>query len=145
MAVQTTYNETMDAGRLGAIADTNDKTLVSRNAEVAAIGFGAPVVQGTADNGVWEAKTGDTAIYGISVRDRSTSNDEFAVGESVRVMTKGTIWVTAAVAVAAGDPVAVKVADATFEKTAATGVIAIAGARWDSSAAIGELAKIRLS
>ena len=86
MAVQTTYTN-MTEGRIGAIADGNDKVLISRTAEVAAIGFGLPVVQGSADDGVHMAKTGDTAILGISVRDRSTENDEFAIGESVRVMT----------------------------------------------------------
>lgn len=143
MAVQTTYSANMTAGRVGAIAETSGTdVLISRNAEVGAIGFGLPVVQGAADDGVWKAKTGDTAILGISVRDRSANDDEFKVGESVRVMTKGVIWVTASVAVEAGDPVHVIVATAAF---AITGGVAIANARWDSSAGIGELAKIRLA
>ncbi|WP_299085285.1 hypothetical protein [uncultured Paraglaciecola sp.] len=142
MAIQTTYGETMDAGRIGAIVDTNDKTLISRTAEVGSIGFGLPVVQGAADDGCWKAKTGDTAILGISVRDRSTLDDEFKVGESVRVMTKGVIWVTAAVAVAAGEPVTVVVASATFSNT---GGVAIAGATYDSSGDAGSLVKVRLA
>lgn len=145
MAVQTTYSENLDAGRLGAIADTNDKTLISRLAEVGAIGFGLPVVQGSNGNGAHKAKTGDTAILGVTVRERSAIGDQYAVGDAMRVMTKGVIWVVATVDVTAGDTVAVKVADATFEKSADTGVIAIANARYDSSATAGDLVKIRLA
>lgn len=142
MAIQTVYNKTMDAGRAGAIADMQGATLISRNAEVGAIGFGLPLAQGADDNGAHKAKTGDTAIIGISVRERSSTDDEYAVGDSVRVMTNGVIWVTAAATVAAGDPVHVVVASATFTNT---GGVAIAGARYDSSGTSGQLVKVRLA
>lgn len=142
MAIQTVYNETLDAGRLGAIADLTDKTLLSRVAEVGAIGFGLPVVQGADDKGAHKAKTGDTKIFGICVRERSTINDNFAVGDNMRVMTKGCIWVTASVAVSAGDPVTVVVATAAFSNT---GGVAMSGAVYESSAGIGELVKVRLA
>lgn len=142
MAIQTTYNETLDAGRVGAIADTNEKTLISRTAEVGSIGFGMPVVQGDDDRGAWKAKTGDTAILGISVRERSSTNDEWVVGESMRVMTEGSIWVTASVDVVAGDPVSVVVATAEFSNT---GGVAIEGARFETSATAGNLAVVRIA
>lgn len=142
MAIQTVYNETMDAGRVGAIADTGTKTLISRTAEVGAVGFGLPVAQGVADNGAHKAKTGDTAILGITVRERSATDDQWAVGESMRVMTQGVIWVEAAATVAAGDPVHVLVDTATFSNAA--GVV-IAGARYDSSGTSGDLVKVRLT
>lgn len=140
MAVQTHYSATLGAGRPGAIADMQGATIVSRNAEVDAIGFGLPVAQGADDNGIHKAKSGDTAIFGISVRDRSATGDEYAVGDSVRVLRRGVIWVTAAAAVTAGDPVHVT-ADATFTNT---GGVAINGARYDSSGASGTLVKVRL-
>lgn len=34
MVIQTVYTETLDAGRLGAIADLTNKTLITRVAEV---------------------------------------------------------------------------------------------------------------
>ena len=142
MATQTVYNETMDAARVGMIADTTAKTLLSRDVETAAVGFGVPVVQGTADNGARAADTGDTAILGISVRERSTINDEFAVGESMRVMTKGAIWVTVKVEVDAGDSVTVVLATAEFSNT---GGVGITGATYETSAGIGELAKVRIA
>ena len=141
MATQTVYNETQDAGRLGAIADTTAKTLLSRVAEVGSIGFGLPVAQGANDNGAHKAKTGDTAILGISVRERSTVDDNFAVGDNMRVMTKGCIWVTASVDVDAGDPVTVVVATAAFSNT---GGVAI-DATYETSATAGNLAKVRIA
>lgn len=140
MAIQTTYSENMDAGRLGAIADMSNKTLLSRNAEEV-VGFGLPVVQGTADNGARKSTTGDTDIIGISVRERSTLDDEFAIGDSIRVLTEGAIWVTASVAVDAGDTVHVIVATAEFGKTGGVELNAI----YETSAAIGELTKVRLA
>ncbi len=142
MAIQTTYSETMDQARAGAIADMTDATLLSYTVEDEALPFGKPVVQGTADKGAHLATTGDTAILGISVRERSTINDEFAIADTARIMTEGAIWVTAAVAVSAGDPVTVVVATATFSNT---GGVTIDNAIYETSAGIGELAKVRLA
>lgn len=137
MAIQTQYKETLDAGRAGALVNTEPKTLISRNAE-AVIGFGLPVEQGAADSGVVLSAGG--AVLGITVRERSTDDDQFAVGDSARVMTTGVIWVTAGAAVAAGDPV--HAVGTVFNNT---GGVAIANARYDSSAASGELVKVRIS
>lgn len=141
MATQTVYKETMDAARVGMLADTTNTTLLSRNIEGAAVGFGKPVVQGAADKGARISTTGDTKILGITVRERSTLDDEFAVGDSARVATVGAIWVSVVAAVAAGDPVHVIVADGTFTNT---GGVEITEARYDTSAAIGELALVRM-
>lgn len=60
-----------------------------------------------------------------------------------RVITKGDIWVTASVAVAAGDPVYLTAAGA-FTNVA-TNNTAINGARWDTSTtAAAQLAVVRL-
>lgn len=92
------------------------------------------------------ASAGTADVLGVTVREHSVrpeTPNSFAVGESARVMTRGVIWVTAGEAVAAGDPVYVTPADSTFKKTAADNV-AIPDARYDTSAALGELVQLRL-
>lgn len=141
MATQTTYTETMDALRVGMVADTGHKVLISRNVEGAAVGFGKPLAQGDADMGARLTTTGDTAVLGVTVMDRGENFDEFAVGASARVMTEGVTAVEVVAAVSAGDPVHVVVADGTFSNT---GGVELPGARYETSAESGALAKIRL-
>lgn len=146
MAVQTDYPSTQPAAIAGAQATMVPATLISRNVETAAgIGFGKAVAQGATAKGCKAFATGDTAVVGITLLDRSAHiGDLFAKGESARVMTKGDIWVVASVAVAAGDPVYVVPATGAFTK-AATDNVLIANARWDTSTtAAGQLAVVRL-
>jgi hypothetical protein len=151
MAVQTTYSATIDAARVGMIANEEPSVLISRNVQTSAgIGFGVPVKQGTADNAVDVVSAGTTAIVGITVRERSVNPvtpDKFALGESARLMRKGVLWVTVTDAggVAAGDAVWVLLSNGTFSNADAgsDGSVKLGGARWDSSAANGALAKIR--
>lgn len=135
--VQSSYQETLDAGRAGALVNTEPKTLISRNAE-AEILFGQPVEQGDNDMGVKPSAGG--AVLGISVRERSADDDKWVNGESVRVMTTGVIWVQVTAAVVAGDLVHADGTDFTN-----TGGVQLANARYDSSAAAGALAKVRIS
>lgn len=149
MALQTEYRDIQPAATLGAQATMIPATIVSRNVETAAgIGFGRAVAQGAADKGIVLAGAGATKIVGITLLDRSatgsaTTPDAFRQRESARVLTKGDIWVTAAIAVAAGDPVYVTGAGALT--SAAADNTAIPGARWDTSTtAAGQLAVVRL-
>lgn len=145
MAVQDSYSANIRAAVPGMIANEEGKTLISRNVEtVAGIGFGLPVAQGASDGGCVATSAGTTKILGITVRDRSVRPETpnvFAQYDSARVMTKGVVWVVASVAVAAGDAVTVVVATGAFSNT---GGVAIANARYDTSAAAGALAKVRL-
>jgi len=144
MSLQDTYNETPALGVVGAIADTRHRVLISRTIEGTegdVVAFGKPLAQGTADYGARATTTGDTAIVGITTREQNVFTDGFAVDDSARVMTTGTIWVTAAVAVVAGDPVHVVVADGTFSNT---GGVALANARYEDTAAADALVRIRL-
>lgn len=152
MAVQTTYGDRMDAARAGQIANTEPSTLISRTVEtVAGVGFGKVVQQGAADNGCKSDLTAMDAntFLGVTALERSTrpeTPDVFAQYESARIMRKGVIWVTVDGAVAAGNDVTVTLATGALgTKAVAAGIIAIPNARWDSSAADGELAKLRLS
>lgn len=142
MAVQTVYPSTQPVAVAGAQATMIPATLISRNVEtVAGIGFGKAVAQGVAAKGAI-AYAGTVACLGITVLDRSAHDgDLFAQGESARIMTKGDVWVVAAVAVAAGDPVTLTAVGA-FSNTGGT---AIAGARWDTTTtAASQLAVVRL-
>lgn len=142
MAVQTSYSENQPAAVAGAQATMIPATIISRNVEGAAIGFGVAVQQGAEDKGVAAFAAGD--FVGITLLDRSAAgeNDTFRVGDSARVMTKGDVWVNASLAVAAGDPVYLTAAGA-FTNVA-TGNTAIAGARWDTSTSAAGLAVVRL-
>ncbi len=155
MAVQTSYNDNQPAAVAGAQATMIPATMISRTVEGAALGFGKPVKQGTADKGC--ALFNGGTVLGITVLDRSASGqtvsggqvtgqtaDTFGVGESARVMTKGDIWVVCASGCVAGDPVWVRPSNGDFQKTNANSAVQIAGARWDTSAAAGELAVVRL-
>ncbi|GFO81231.1 MAG: hypothetical protein A49_08580 [Methyloceanibacter sp.] len=148
MAVQTTYNETMDAARVGQPVNTEWKNDISRTVEDAAgVGFGLPVAQGANDGGCKATENTDTEILGITVREVSTDAndpDKFSQYMSARVRTKGVIWVVAAEGVAAGDPVYVTLATGAFGKTAGANILQIPNARWDSSASADGLAKVRL-
>lgn len=154
--VQTSYGENMPAGVAGAQADMTPSTILSRTVEVAAgIGFGKVVKQGTADKGITNdlntvAMDADSYV-GITVLDRGVANpvaadaDKYPQYASARVMTKGTIWVAVAGAVAAGTDVTVTLATGVLGSAAVgAGVVKIPGARWETSTAGAGLAVIRL-
>lgn len=141
MAIQTDYKTTLTPAVVGTQATMVPATIVSRNVEEPdGLAFGVPVSQGANENGVI-AFAGD--IVGITLLDRSAMGDVFPRYSSARVMTEGDIWVTASVAVAAGDDVYVTPAGA-FTNIA-TSNTAIAGARWDTSTTAAGLAVVRLS
>ena len=139
MALQTEYNETLDAGRVGLVADTNDKTLISRIVEET-IAFGMAVSQGVADRAVKLPLAGEP-ILGISVLERSSINDEWVAPESARIMTRGTIYVVAVADVVAGDVVHGMVGGTLSN----TGGVLIANARFEDTATAGDLTRIRIA
>lgn len=149
MAVQSTYLDKMATAYLGMIANGEPNVLISREVETSGgIGFGVPVIQGTADNQCDEVAASTDAVIGITVRDQSTTDDTFAENDSALLMRKGVMWVTVTDAggVAAGDDVWVLVADGTFSNADAgtNGSLKLAGCRWETSAANGALAAIRV-
>lgn len=141
--VQTNYADDMAVSYAGAIADEQEEcNLISRTVEdLGGVGFGLAVMQGTNDEGV---VVGDgTEFLGVTVRDQSVDPDdpnEFAHYASARIMTKGTIWVANDGGVSAGDPVSLA-ADGAL---GTGGSNEVAGARWDTSATDGNLARLRL-
>ncbi|MDE0922389.1 structural cement protein Gp24 [Aurantimonas coralicida] len=151
MAVQSTYNETMDTARAGMRANMEPVDLISRTVETAAgVGFGKVVQQGTADKGCKSDLSGMTAqtYVGITMRERGVrpeTPNAFAQYESALIMRKGVIWVEVAVAVTPADIVTVTLASGVIGKTAVgAGVVAIPNARWESSTSGAGLAMLRL-
>ncbi|WP_226780336.1 structural cement protein Gp24 [Oceaniglobus trochenteri] len=145
MAVQSTYLDNMPVAFEGMIANTEPNVLISREVQTAAIGFGKAVKQGTADKQVIAASAAADVVRGITVRDQSTTDDEFAVADSALVMTKGVIWVTAFDTVVAGAAVYMRVAGGSGKFTdTSTDNLAIPGAIFETSGAADELVAIRL-
>jgi len=150
MAVQETYLDNMAAAYNGMVANTEPSVLVSKEVETTAgVGFGVPVIQGTADGqcDVVAASTND--VIGITVRDQSTTSDTFSVKDTALLIRKGVIWVTVTDAggVSAGDDVWVLVSNGTFSNADAgtDGSIKLAGCRWETTGANGALAQIRVN
>ena len=140
------YKNEMDAGVVGGIANTENRDIVSRSVQTeAGLEFGVPVAQGAFDKSCRATKAGDTEFVGITLLDRSTLNDRFDFHDDARIMKKGVVWVKVTEAVNAGDAVAVTVADGTFNKTVAGATsVAMSGATYDTSAALGGLAQLRI-
>ena len=144
-AVQSTYAENIDAARAGLLAgcDYNIDTGIVETA--AGIGFGLAVSQGSvSDKGV--VLGGALAGFrGISVRDVTLGAevDAYAQYKNLGVITRGKVWVTVAVAVAPNDPVHYVSATGAFTNTGDIGPIL--GARYVTTAGIGELAQVELS
>ncbi|MBO9766509.1 MULTISPECIES: structural cement protein Gp24 [Xanthomonas] len=145
MALQTNYPDIQPAAVRGMQATMIPATVISRTVEdVAGLAFGLAVAQGPSEKGVVTFGGANVKFVGIALLDRSaTGSDLFPQRASARVITKGDIWVTASVVVAAGDPVYLTAAGA-FTNVA-TNNTAITGARWDTSTtAAGQLAVVRL-
>lgn len=141
------YKQELDVARAGQKANMEPCVLISRSVETAAgIKFGVPVARGTQPRGCKVFGAAADKFMGVAVREVggwTTPEDGFPQYNSARLMTKGVIWVVAKVAVAAGDPV-FALATGEWGKAAVAGEAAIPGAQWDTPAAAGALAKIRL-
>lgn len=143
-AVQTNYNSRLSNGQIGQLADLGEANVISREVQPSGgVGFGLPVIQGTAEN---QCTIGAAGVFlGIAVRDPAvdaTAGEKYVQYANASIMTRGVIWVTAGEAVDFGDAV-YRTSAGVLNKTA-SGNTLIAGARWESTAANGALAKLRL-
>jgi hypothetical protein len=120
-AIQTTYGTTIAPAYEGMVADSREQTILSLTVEGAGIGFGKAVMQGAADKTVKNSTAGGK-LRGVSVATHFAgftaglqgTKDTYDVGETIPVMTMGSLWVLASVAVAPGDPVYVVPASGVF-------------------------------
>jgi hypothetical protein len=148
-AVQSTFSATIPAGYPGMIADGEQVTnVISRVVDQGSanpVNFGDPVLQGASDSTIQSVAGGTGAFRGIAVRDPTlppSAGDQYVAGLTAAVLTKGVIWVNAAVAVTAAQPAYFTNAGALTN--VATNNTAIAGAMWDSTTTAAGLAKLRL-
>lgn len=146
MAVQNAYRENIAPGVPGARADQTPVTFLSREVEVSAgVPFGAAVVQGGNERGIVLATGSGDVVIGVAVLERTprisaTLPDGFSLRDSARVGTQGAFWVIAETAVAEGDPVHARAGGGWGN----AGGTLVAGARFETRAAVGELAILRL-
>lgn len=138
-----TYQGQMDVAHAGMIAESQVvRDVASKVVETAAVGFGLAVGAGTADG---SAKLAGGGYVGVTVADKTRAADQYAVGEVAGVMRKGTIWVTADGAVDPTDTVTYTVATGAIgAKAVATGIVAIPGAKFETTAADGALVRVYL-
>lgn len=146
-ALQSAYTSTLQPGVPGLIADMRNRTVRSLTSQSASnMAFGVPVYQGASDDVcLGAADTGIGAFLGISVLDpavRPAFNNAYGPGDTVGVLTKGPIWVTAASATTPQAPVYVTPAGA-FTATA-SGNTLIPNAVFETTAASGGVARLRI-
>ncbi|MEH3144429.1 MAG: hypothetical protein PGN34_03565 [Methylobacterium frigidaeris] len=141
-AIQTSYGPAAPAYE-GMIASAELATAISRNAEDAGgIGFGKAAFQGTAEAGIRAAGSVFRGVTLVDHNARPANGDAYARGDSVPMLIRGVVWVVAAAAVQAGAPAYVTAAGGFT--ASASGNSAIPNASFDSPAAAGGLAKLRL-
>lgn len=140
MAVQDTYTEGMRPPAPGTISGSDYDTITGNCETAAGIPFGVAVSEGTKTTHGDKATVigGSLAGFkGVSVRDitlapSAANQDKYLERGNMTIMRRGTIWVEAAVAVVADDPVHFVAATGVFTNTGDLGPIK--GARWVSSA-----------
>ncbi len=149
-AVQSTYSTFAAAAYLGMIANgewaTNIISRIVDPAATAPINFGDAVLQGSSEQLIVSASGNTGAFRGIAIRDATlppADNDQYPPTATVGVMTKGVVWVNAAVAVTPGQPV--YVTSAGLLTNVASANTLIAGAIWESATTGAALAKLRLN
>ena len=148
-AVQTSYPTTLAPAYPGMVANgewvTNVVSRIVDPASVTPVNFGDPVLQGAAEQLVVSGNGGSGAFRGVAVRDPTLppgNADQYLPTNSIAVLTKGVIWVQAAVAVGPGQPAYVTAAGA--YTNVSTGNTAVPNAMWDSATTGPGLAKLRL-
>lgn len=152
-AVQTSYATTMRVAFAGLKGDTAPEVILTRQIETSGgIGFGLAVAQGTGDRQVRLGGTG--TFIGVTVVDQTAGStaitapvnvDQYQQGDLAAVMQAGSIWVLADGAVTAG--AAATYTQATGRvgvKAVTTGIVAVPNAYFETSAADGALALIRI-
>lgn len=149
-AVQTSYPQTLRPAVAGMKADMTPEVTISRVVEgVAGIGFGLAVGKGTGDR---QVTLGGTGFIGVTLMDQTIThltpqaNPDFYPDKDVCVlMQKGTVWVLADGPVVAGDDVTFTQATGRIGTKAVAGdIIAIPNAVFETSAADGALAILKL-
>lgn len=130
-----------EKGFIGGQSNMVPATYVSRTA-TADMAVGIPVSVGVTENLCVPATDG-TKFLGITASD--AVHGAYKAGETVRILTEGVIYVTAAATVSQGAAVGFSAAGAFATASSTTYKYQIQGACFDASAQSGELVPIRLN
>lgn len=138
------YSFEMARGQAGQLADARENTVITLAAETA-LGFGTPVMRGTGTN---QAVISDaTAFAGVALFEHNHENVDntngagYVATDAVSVLTQGSVLVTAAVAVEAGEAAYVT-ATGTYTNVSTNNLLVGA---FESDAGIGELAVLTIN
>ena len=150
--VQTSYQQYFSPAIAGLVANMEPSRLMSREVQTATgMTYGVVALQGTGDNQVRTvadavANGGATVYRGITVIDPTVrpinGQNTYGFEDIAAIITKGVVWVVAAVAVTPGQP-AYFDASGNITNVAASNT-AIPGSMFDSTAAAAGLVKLRL-
>ena len=149
------YNIDPAALQEGQVVDTSPAVIISRTMD-AAVGFGKIVKKGATDRSATPDVSAATPVQllGITVRSQATgareaTPDTYPAKDTAAIMRQGVIAVkvTDAGGVVSGDPVWLKKSDGTFSNADAgtAGSISLPGCRWESTAANGAIARMRVN
>ena len=139
-----TYSGQNELGYAGMIAEAQMiKDVASKVVTTAVVPFGRAVGSSGTDAGT--CRLGGVGFEGISIADKTRLNDEYIVGEMAGILRKGTVWVVADGAVTIAGPVTFTVATGAIGAQAVTsGIVAIAGAKFETAGADGDLVRLYL-
>lgn len=152
MSAQTTYEQNQPVAYAGLIYAQNPKDVISRAVETAAgVGFGVVVSRGT-DKDKECILGGTTGILGVTVRSLDREADDAAGAikysqyETAGIMRNGYIWAVCPTGCVPGDVVNFVEATGVLDSGAPadTTETALDNCFWDSTAAAGELAVLRV-
>lgn len=150
MGAQTTYTINQPNAYAGGIYALHDSDIISRSVQtVAGVGFGVAVSRGTdLEN---QCVIGGTSFLGVTVRslDREGADATGAISysekETAGIMRNGYIWAVCPTGCNPGDSVNYVNATGVLDSGAAVaGETQLDGATWETVAAAGELAVLRL-
>jgi hypothetical protein len=148
MALQTTYTDRIRPAVAGMQGTMQQATMVSRTVmNAAGVDFGKAVSRHAGeDNGCHAFTTGDTAIFGVTIRERSLVSEgtKFVQYDAARIMREGDVWVVAAQDVTPGLPVYVRPSNGDFQKDNTNSAVLMPGAQWETTATATNLALISI-
>lgn len=150
MSAQTSYSIKQPKAYAGLVYAQAPHDIVSRDVEtVAGIGFGVAVSRGT--DLERQVVAGGTAFLGITIRSldkegaANTGAIQWNEKEAAGILRDGYIWAVCPSGCNPGDPVNYVNATGVLDSGAAVaGETALDGAQWETVAAAGELAVIRI-
>lgn len=150
MSAQTVYEINQKKGIQGQIFDLNTVDTVTGIVEGGDISFGVAVKRGGNDGQIQVGGGGASKLYGISARsldrmaDDPTGSTKYKATEAALVVRYGYLWVTCVNGCSKGDSVFVNDTTGVFRSATDTGFTEATNCKFETTAAAGELAVLRI-